>query len=290
MNPFVSTAWLAERLGQPDLVLLDATLPPVGITPPVDVHARYLAGHLSGALFFDIEAFSDRTTPLPHMLPSAEAFAAAMGALGVGDGDTIVVYEQTGVFSAPRAWWTLRSFGAQQVYLLDGDLQAAMAAGLQTEAGPVHRLTAKFHARLKTGAVVSFEELQARLGQKSQVLDARSAGRFDGTAPEPRPGLPSGHMPGAVNIPFTELVTDGRLRSLAELSAVFAAHNVDLQRPVTTTCGSGVTAAVLALGLEICGAQDITLYDGSWAEYAQRSTEIHPPPASLARSDEPSAR
>ena len=274
MDPLVSPLWLRDRLQHPDTVILDATLAPVGVTPPVDVHARYLADHLPGALFFDIEAFSDRSTSLPHMLPSAEAFSRSMAALGVGDWMTIIVYEQEGVFSGPRAWWMLRTFGAQHVYLLDGGLRAWIEAGFSTEAGPVQREPAKFSAELHHGAVKDFDQIQQLLAEHGQVLDARSATRFAGTAPEPRPHISSGHMPGATNIPYTELVEDGRLRSIAQLHALFTAKGVKIYRPVTTTCGSGVTAAVIALALEICGASDVSLYDGSWAEYAQRPDAV----------------
>lgn len=268
MNLLVSPAWLAAHLGDPSIAILDATLPPVGVSPPVDTHARYLTRHLPGAVFFDIEAFSDPASGLPHMLPSPDHFARGMGALGLCETMTFVVYEQEGVFSAPRAVWTLRTFGVRTVHLLDGGLQAWADAGLPTASGPVARTGANFHARLDAGAVVNFEQLQSLLTAGDQILDARSAGRFAGTAPEPRPGLPSGHMPGATSVPFTDLVAAGRLRQPAELAAIFERKGVDLARPITTTCGSGITAAVVSLALELAGARQITLYDGSWAEYA----------------------
>jgi thiosulfate/3-mercaptopyruvate sulfurtransferase len=243
MTPLVTPARLASHLDDPNLVLLDATLPPVGVSPAPDTHARYLAQHLPGAVFFDIEAFSDHTSGLPHTLPSAAAFAAAIGALGVADTMTIVVYEQAGVFSAPRAWWMLRTFGAANISLLDGGLHAWLAAGLPVESGPVRRPAATFHATLDP-------------------------------APEPRAGLRSGHMPGATSLPFTELVADGRLKPAAQLRDIFAAKGLDLTQPITTTCGSGVTAAVLALGLELAGARSVSLYDGSWAEYAQQPDAV----------------
>jgi len=274
MHPLVSPSWLAGRLDDPDTVVLDATLPPVGVTPPVDTHARYLAQHIPGAVFFDIEALSDRSTSLPHMLPTPEEFSRSMAALGVGSGSTIVVYEQVGVFSAPRAWWMLRTFGAGKVFLLDGGLSAWIATGLPTEAGEVHRAAAEFEARFDSAAVKDFAQLQEKIAGHAQILDARSAGRFSGAAPEPRAGLSSGHMPGATSLPFTELAVDGRLKSAEELREIFLAKGVDIARPVTTTCGSGVTAAVLALGLEIAGASEVSLYDGSWAEYAQRPEAV----------------
>jgi thiosulfate/3-mercaptopyruvate sulfurtransferase len=274
MNPLVTPAWLAGRPGDPGTVILDASLPPVGVTPPIDTRARYLAQHLPGAVFFDIDDLSDLSTALPHMLPTPEEFARSMSELGVGDDMTIVIYEQEGVFSAARAWWMLRTFGARAVYLLDGGLHAWVDAGLPTESGEVQRAPAEFHARLDHGAVLDFAQMQQMIAEHAQILDARSAGRFSGAAPEPRPGISSGHMPGATSLPFTELVEDGRLKSAENLRELFATKGVDLQRPITTSCGSGVTAAVLSLGLEIVGAKDVTLYDGSWAEYAQRPEAV----------------
>jgi thiosulfate/3-mercaptopyruvate sulfurtransferase len=274
MNPLVSPAWLAERLNRPDVVVLDATLPPVGVTPAVDTRARYEHKHIPGAVFFDIDQLSDHTTTLPHMLPSEESFSSSMWELGVGDGMTMVVYEQTGVFSAPRAWWMLRTFGAKEIYLLDGDLDAWIKAGFPVQSGPVVRNRASFHAKLDHAAVKNFAEIQQMIAQHAQggtqILDARSAGRFAGTAPEPRPGISSGHMPGATSVPYTELTQDGRMKDAEALRQLFAAKAVKLDKPVTTSCGSGVTAAVIALGLEIAGASQVSLYDGSWAEYAQQ--------------------
>jgi thiosulfate/3-mercaptopyruvate sulfurtransferase len=254
--------------------VLDATLPPVGVTPPVDTHSRYLQNHIPGAIFFDIEELSDHATTLPHMLPTPEDFSRSMSALGVGDNMTIVVYEQQGVYSAPRAWWMLRTFGAQRVYILDGGLRAWTDSRLPIESGPVHRAPASFHARLHRDAVVDLSQLKDRLIRHQQILDARSAARFNGIAPEPRPGLSSGHMPGTTNIPFTELVEDGRLKPAEKLREYFSTKNVNLQQPITTTCGSGVTAAVIALSLEVVGAPNVALYDGSWVEYAQQPDSI----------------
>ena len=280
MNPLVTPAWLAAKLQDPasaaHLALLDATLPPVGVTPRVDTHARYLGVHIPRARFFDIDEISDHATALPHMLPTPEAFSASMSALGVSDDSILVVYEQEGVFSAPRAWWMLRVFGAQNVYMLDGGLKAWTDAGLPTDSGPVSppHLPATFHARLNEQAVVSYAQLQNQLATHHQIVDARSAGRFFGSAPEPRPGLSSGHMPGATSLPFTELVDQGRLKSPTQLREIFAAKGIDTAQPITTTCGSGVTAAVLSLALEILDAPKTTLYDGSWSEYAQHPASI----------------
>jgi thiosulfate/3-mercaptopyruvate sulfurtransferase len=274
MTPLVSAEWLAARLQDPDTIILDATLPPVGVTPPINTHTRYLDEHIPNAIFFDIEELSDHSTPLPHMLPTPEAFSRSMSALGIANNSTIVVYEQEGVFSAPRAWWTLRIFGAQQVHILDGGLPAWTEAGLPTESGPVHRAPAAFNANLNHEAVKNLAQLKDKIKNRQQILDARSAARFNGTAPEPRPGLSSGHMPGATSVPFTDLVEDGRLKPADKLRDLFLAKQVDLEQPITTTCGSGVTAAVIALGLEVVGAANVSLYDGSWAEYAQQSDSV----------------
>jgi thiosulfate/3-mercaptopyruvate sulfurtransferase len=274
MNPLVTPSWLAGRIDEASTVVLDATLPPVGVTPPVDTHARYLARHIPGAVFFDIEKLSDHSTPLPHMLPTAEVFSRDMSALGIDDRMTICIYEQEGVFSAPRAWWMLRSFGAKEVYVLDGGLRAWIEAGLPTSSAQVDRTPSNFKAKLDGGAVKDFAQVQQMITERKQILDARSAGRFTGSAPEPRAGISSGHMPGATNIPFTELVAEGRLKPAEQLHQVFVEKGLDLKEPITTTCGSGVTAAVLALGLEIAGAPLVSLYDGSWAEYAQHPSAV----------------
>jgi thiosulfate/3-mercaptopyruvate sulfurtransferase len=274
MTPLVSATWLAAHLDEPDLVVLDATLPPVGVSPAPDTHARYRERHIPGAVFFDIEALSDHSTSLPHMLPSPEAFAVAMSALGVNDTAKIVVYEQTGVFSAPRARWMLRTLGAKNVSLLDGGLQTWLNAGLPTESGVVQRPPAVFHAHPDGAAVKNYADIQRLLAAREQVLDARSAARFYGTAPEPRPGLSSGHMPSSISTPFTDLVADGRLKSPEALREYFTSKQIHLHRSITTTCGSGVTAAVVALALELAGAADISLYDGSWAEYASQPDSV----------------
>lgn len=278
MNPLVSVDWLAARLHDVNVVILDATLPPVGVIPRVNTRGRYDELHIPGAMFFDIDELSDHSTPLPHMLPTAEAFGRSMSEMGVRDDATIVVYEQEGVFSAPRAWWMLRTFGAREVHVLEDGLRAWIEAGLTTESGEVRRAPARFQARLNQDAVKDFAEIQELIGKHAQILDARSAERFAGTAPEPRAGIPSGHMPGAISIPFTELAHNGRMKSAAELRELFRSKGVDIEKPVTTTCGSGVTAAAVALGLEIAGAKTVHLYDGSWAEYAQR------PEAAIERS------
>jgi thiosulfate/3-mercaptopyruvate sulfurtransferase len=197
-----------------------------------------------------------------------------MSALGIGDQMTIVVYEQEGVFSAPRAWWMLRTFGAQDVHVLDGGLRAWIEANLPTEVGDMERVPSTFRATLHRDRVKDFHQIQQMIAEHAQVLDARSSGRFTGTLPEPRPGISSGHMPGASSVPFTELVEDGRLKTAAKLGEYFTAKGIHLDQPITTTCGSGVTAAVIALALAIAGADDVSLYDGSWAEYAQHPEAV----------------
>jgi thiosulfate/3-mercaptopyruvate sulfurtransferase len=273
-NPLVTPKWLAQHIGDSSVVILDATLPPVGVTPPVDTHARYLAKHIPGAIFFDIDDLSDHSTQLPHMLPTPEAFSRSMSALGVGDQMQIIVYEQEGVFSAPRARWMLRTFGAQDVYILDGGLPAWIEAGLPTHTGSVDRAPATFRSKFDYDAVKDFTAIQQMIAKREQILDARSSGRFSGVLPEPRPGISSGHMPGAINTPFTDLVEDGRLKEAEKLREYFTAKGVNIEELITTTCGSGVTAAVVALGLEVAGAKNVRLYDGSWAEYAQRPEAI----------------
>ena len=274
MSILVEPLWLADRLRDPKTVVLDATLPPVGVIPPVDTRARYVVEHIPGAVFFDIDALSDHSTDLPHMLPSADTFSRQMEQLGVSDSAPIVVYEQESVYSAPRAWWMLRTFGAREVHLLAGGLRAWREAGLPTQCGEVRRPAAHFVTRLDPGAVISLSQIRQMLSKRAQVVDARSAGRFAGTLPEPRPGLSSGHMPGGISIPFTELVEDGRLKPIDGLREIFKARNLDMERPITTSCGSGVTAAVVLLGLELAGAKQVGLYDGSWAEYARQSEAI----------------
>lgn len=235
MNPLVSPQWLAGRLRDPECVILDATLPPVGVTPAVNTHEKCLVAHLPGALFFDIEELSEHSTSLPHMLPAPERFARDMATLGVSNTATILVYEQGSVFSAPRAWWMLRTFGATDVSILDGGLRAWTDAGLPTEAGPVQRQPAPFKATLDESAVTDLSGLQESLRQGEQVLDARSAGRFHGRASEPRAGLSSGHMPGALTLPYAAVTDGDRLLPATALRRVFEQAGVDLQRPVTTT-------------------------------------------------------
>jgi thiosulfate/3-mercaptopyruvate sulfurtransferase len=226
-----------------------------------------------GAVFFDIDAIADRTTSLPHMLPSPEAFAAAVGALGIGSGDRVGVYDVRGVVSAARVWWTFRVFGHEAVAVLDGGLRKWQAEGRPVEHGAPKPAPRTFTARLRPELVRSLDAMRANLTSRAaQVLDARSAGRFAGTEPEPRPGLRGGHIPGSLNLPYETLYrADGTLKAPDELRGAITAAGVDLGRPVVTSCGSGVTASVLALALYLVGRPDAAVYDGSWSEWGSRS-------------------
>jgi thiosulfate/3-mercaptopyruvate sulfurtransferase len=276
----VTTEWLAAHLDAPDIVVVDGSyyLP----TQKRDGHAEYLAAHIPGAVFFDVNAIADTTTDLPHMLPSPEAFSSAMRQLGIGDGVTIVVYDGLGLFSAARVWWTFRIFGVRDVYVLDGGFPKWKAEGRPIELHEVKRTPRHFTARFNRPAVADMASVKQTLSDKSaQVVDARSAERFAGTAPEPRPGLPSGHMPGAFNVPYSEIVEDGRLVEPERIAAAFAKAGVDTDKPIVTSCGSGVTAAILWLGLDAIGKPPKSLYDGSWTEWAaQPDAAIEPKPKS----------
>jgi thiosulfate/3-mercaptopyruvate sulfurtransferase len=266
----VSPRWLADRLGRPGVKVVDGSwhLPTQGR----DARAEYVAGHIPGAVFFDIDAVADRSTGLPHMLPDAAAFSEAAGSLGLSEMDTIVVYDGAGLFSAPRVWWTLRAFGAFDVRILDGGLPAWRAAGPPLESGTAAPEPAAFRARLDARAVRDLAAVRRALADgTATIVDARSAARFRGEAPEPRPGLRSGHMPGARNLPFDRLLDpEGRIVTPEAIRAAFRSAGVDLDGPVVTTCGSGVTAAVLAFALALAGKDDVALYDGSWAEWGAR--------------------
>lgn len=266
-HPLVGTDWLAEHLDAPDVVVVNAWMPPV--TTP-DATPIYPESHIPGAVFFDVNKICDETSDLPHMLSAPHVFSSAMRKLGIGDGQTIVVYDDFGFYSAPRVWWTFRTLGVEQVYVLDGGLPKWRSENHPLDDKPVRRPERHFTARLDHRAVSDLSDIESRLGT-SQILDARSAERFAGTAAEPRAGLRPGHMPGAVNLPFGQLVAeDGTFRRKEELADIFRAAGIDLDKKVTTTCGSGVTAAILTLGLTILGVRDLSLYDGSWCEWGSR--------------------
>ncbi len=267
---FVTCDWLAAHLGEPEIGVVDATwcLPPTGR----EGSEEFRLGHIPGAVFFDIDAIADKSTGLPHMLPDEMKFAAEMTALGLGDGMRFVVYDSPGLFAAARVWWTLRAFGAEEVAILDGGLPLWRLEGRPIEQGDAHPRPRPFTPRLNHAFVASLDDVRRTLAAGSaQVVDARPADRFEGRAPEPRPGVRSGHIPGSLTLPFVEIVEHGRLKRGPALNQAFAARGVDLAKPVVTTCGSGDTAAVLALAVEEAGGQVAGLYDGSWSEWGGRA-------------------
>ncbi len=270
-DPLVTTSWLAQHLTDHDVQVVDATwyMPAEG----KHGHDSFQAAHIPGAVFFDIDEIADPDTDLPHMLPTAEAFAAAAGALGLRRDETIVVYDAVGLFSAPRVWWTLRTMGFPKVFVLDGGLPKWREDGHPVTDGPGAPAPVALTPQFRPELVRDMSAVRAVLDSHAeQVVDARPAARFRGEAPEPRPGLRGGHMPGACNVPFAGLLhPDGTLKSADELRAAFAAGGVDLARPIVTSCGSGVSAALLALALARLGRDDVAVYDGSWTEWGGTS-------------------
>lgn len=265
----VSTDWLLAHLSDPGVVIIDASwhMPATNR----DGRREFLAGHIPGAAFFDLDEVSDHRNPLPHMLPSPEDFASAMGALGVSNDLKVVVYDAAGLFSAPRLWWMLRIFGHEHVAILDGGLPKWMAEGRPLDKGEAHPVARVFTPHFNAAAVADLAQVRQALDSGSdQVLDARAAPRFLGRAPEPRPGLASGHMPGALNLPMTDLIADGRLKEPEALEAALEAIGVKGDKPVITSCGSGVSAAVITLALARLGRPIGRLYDGSWTEWGGR--------------------
>jgi thiosulfate/3-mercaptopyruvate sulfurtransferase len=264
----VSTEWLAANLGAPDLRVVDASyyLPGEGLDPRQEFEAQ----HIPGAVFFDIDAVKDPTSELPHMLPPPHIFSSKVRKLGLGDGLRFVIYDQRGIFSAPRVWWTFRYFGHEEVAVLDGGLPKWLNEGRPVEEGAARPEERHFTPRMNSLLLRDRAQMLANIeGKADQVLDARSSARFAGSAPEPREGLRAGHIPGSRNLPFNEIIDPQRQTLLDEaaLRDRFAAAGIDPQRPVVTTCGSGVTAAVLALGLYRIGQRDAAVYDGSWSEW-----------------------
>jgi len=263
MDDLVSTAWLAGQLGSPDLSILDATMFMPG--EKRDPAAEFAQAHIIGARRFDIEALFDPHHPAPHMLPGAAVFGAAMAGLGVARDDRIIVYDNSPLRSATRAWFMLRHYGANRVAILDGGLAKWRAEGHPVEQGEAAPRTARFDA-VERGMIVTKDSIVA--GAKIPILDARGRGRFDGSVPDPRPGVAAGHIPGSRNLPFGDLYrADGTLKSGAELAAAFEAAGVDPQAAFIATCGSGVTATSLLFAAHRLGARDVRLYDGSWSEY-----------------------
>jgi len=264
----VEIQWLAERLDAPDIVVLDASLhlPTTGR----NAKAEYLAEHIPGALFFDIEDIADEANPLPHMLPSTIKFASRVKKMGVGDGARVVVYDAAGLYSAARAWWMFRIMGHNDVAVLNGGLKKWKAEGRPLEDGePPRRTPRHFSPRFHAELVRDAAEVRALIGgTAAQIVDARSAGRFEGREDDPRKGLRKGHIPGSRNVPYATLVNpDGTLKGKAELAAIFAAAGVEVQKPVVASCGSGVTAGIVALALAELGRPDAAVYDGSWSEW-----------------------
>jgi thiosulfate/3-mercaptopyruvate sulfurtransferase len=266
---FVSPQWLAENLAAPDLLVFDASwhMP----AAHRDAHAEYRAGHIPGAVFFDIDRIADTSSGLPHMLPSPEAFAEEMKRLRFGDGMRAVVYDSVGLFSAPRLWWTLKVFGVENVSLLAGGLPAWKAEGRPLETGEFAREARDFTPKFDRTLVADAAQVDAALKDRSaQVVDARAADRFMGRAPEPRPGLRAGHMPGAYSLPFAAVVEGGRMKDRAGLEAAFAAAGLDPGKPVIASCGSGMTACILSLAFAAAGRAPAAVYDGSWSEWGAR--------------------
>ncbi|WP_029355332.1 3-mercaptopyruvate sulfurtransferase [Bosea sp. 117] len=274
----VSTEWLAANLDAPDLIVVDGSWHLPGANR--EGRTEYLAAHIPGAVFFDIDAIADTSSGLPHMLAKPHDFAAAVGALGIGDGMKIVVYDGAGLFSAPRVWWTFRVFGAKDVLILDGGFPKWQAEGRPVEEGNGRRQPMRFTPRVDATMIADIGEVAQRLKDGSaQVVDARPAPRFRGEAPEPRPGVRAGHMPGSRNLPFGEVVKDGRLAAPEAIDAALADAGVDPDEPVITSCGSGVSAAILWLALDSIGKPPRALYDGSWAEWGSSDQPIETGPA-----------
>ena len=271
MHDLVSSEWLAGALGAPDLMVFDATkyLP----NEPFDGLTKYREAHIPGARFFDIDVVADPDTNLPHMAPTAGRFARLMGEMGISNTTRVIFYDQKGLQSSARGWWLMKLFGHEKTAVLDGGLPKWLAEGRATESGDAKSAApTSYTPDFRADLVKGIGDVKRIIADGSAlILDARAKGRFDGTAPEPRPGLPSGHMPGAKSVPFNELLNaDFTMKDAAALRARFAAAGADGSKPIVTSCGTGVTACILALGLKQAGLGDAAIYDGSWTEWAGR--------------------
>ncbi|WP_413709361.1 3-mercaptopyruvate sulfurtransferase [Rhizobium sp. Rhizsp82] len=265
----VSADWLQGELGKPDLRVLDASfyLP----AQKRDADAEYAAGHIPGAIRFDQDKIADHSTNLPHTIPSPDQFAAEVGKLGISENERIVVYDGIGMFASPRVWWLFRVMGAKNVFVLDGGLDGWKAEGRALETATPAYAAATFKTNYDEARVVTLERMRDIVSSGAlQIADARSAGRFAATEPEPRAGMRSGHMPGARSLPSGSFATQGRFKSLPELKQTIEDAGIDLSKPVVTSCGSGITAAIITLALESLGHSDNKLYDGSWSEWGSR--------------------
>ncbi len=268
---FVAGDWLAEHIFDADIQIIDARMAPPG-QEQRDVPGEYRAGHLPGAVFFDIEALSDHTSPLPHMMPRPEAFAVAMRELGICSDKHLIVYDEGNLFSAPRAWWMLRSFGVENISILAGGLADWQREELPLQEGDVKLEDGDFDVDFEPTVIKRLTDvLLVSHEGTAQIVDARPAARFNAEMDEPRPGLKRGHIPGALNVPWGDLVENGQLKTTDELSDIFARQGVSLDKPVIASCGSGVTAAVVVLALTTLGLNDVSLYDGSWSEWGARA-------------------
>jgi thiosulfate/3-mercaptopyruvate sulfurtransferase len=272
MGPLVTTQWLAAELGKPDLIVFDATkyLP----NEPKDGRTEFLRAHIQGARYFDIDQIADPDTDLPHMVPTAGRFARLMAELGVSNASRIVFYDQKGLASAARGWWLMGLFGHDNAAVLDGGLPKWLKEGLATQDGePAAPQPATFRPDLRAGQLRGVGDMLRNVTTQTEtVLDARAAGRFTGAIPEPRAGMRSGHIPGSVSLPYTDLLhADGTFKPEDEVRARFAAAGIDGSKPIVTSCGSGVTACILTLGLRIAGFPEGAVYDGSWTEWGGRS-------------------
>ncbi|MCY4550890.1 MAG: 3-mercaptopyruvate sulfurtransferase [Defluviicoccus sp.] len=270
----VSTQWLEAHLDDPDVRVVETTwyLPTDGRSG----REEFEGGHVRGAAFWDIDGIADPDDPRPHMAPAPERFAALMDGLGIGDSTRVVAYDRVGMMTVGRAWWMLRYFGHDAVSILDGGFVKWVMESRPTETGPAEprAATGGFSAQPRPDRISDLDTILAGLdGQSAQILDARAPGRFAGTEPEPRPGCRAGHIPGSRNLPYNRLVDPetGTVRSPDELRALFADAGIDVDKPVTTTCGSGVTASMLAFGLHLIGQDAVAVYDGSWSEWGMRT-------------------